>query len=104
MRRKRPPRDGGGVGGRRAMAGLYRSSPPQQYWPQQYCVLAEVALVGDPDKKAWGTFITRLDPQRELAIQIPHPLNDSNTPEQGASVFKTTGARSFLPTARPTAA
>ncbi len=63
---------------------------------EEYCVLAEIAGVGDPDKKAWGTFITRLDPQRELAIQIPHPLNDSNTPEQGASVFKTTGARSFL--------
>lgn len=61
-----------------------------------YCVLAEVAEIGDLDKKAWGTFVTSLEPQRELAIQISHPLNDLDTALQGASVFKTTRARSFL--------
>ncbi len=35
---------------------------------EDYCVLAEVALNGDPDKKAWGTFITSLAPARELYI------------------------------------
>ncbi len=61
-----------------------------------YCVLAEIALVGDLDKKAWGTFITSTGAVRELAVQIPHPLNDLNTPEQGIRVFKTVGARSYL--------
>ena len=61
-----------------------------------YCVLAEIAEIGDPNKKAWGTFVTSLEPQRELAIQIPHPLNDLDTALQGASVFKTIRARSFL--------
>jgi len=61
-----------------------------------YCVLAEIAENGDPDKKAWGTFVTSLEPRRELAIQISHPLNDLDTALQGVSVFKTTRARSFL--------
>ncbi len=63
---------------------------------EDYCVLAEIAEVGDTDKKAWGTFVTDLAPARELNLQIPHPLNDSNTPEEGMSVFKAIGARSFL--------
>jgi len=62
----------------------------------EYCVLVEIAEIGDPDKKAWGTFVTSLDPQRELAIHIPHPLNEAQTAVQGTTVFKATGARSFL--------
>ena len=62
----------------------------------EFCVLVEMAEVGDPDKKAWGTFVTSLNPQRELAIHIPHPLNEAQTAVQGTSVFKTTRARSFL--------
>lgn len=63
---------------------------------ESYCVLAELALINNSNKKAWGTYIVALNPQRELAIQIPHPLNDSTTPEQGIAVFRGTGARSFL--------
>lgn len=58
-------------------------------------MLAEIAEVGHWNKKAWGTFITNFDPARELAIQIPHPLNYLDTPEQGISVFKATRARSL---------
>jgi hypothetical protein len=61
-----------------------------------YCVLAEVALTGAGNKKAWGTFMTNLDAARELAIAIPHPLNDLDTPEQGIGVFKANRARSYM--------
>ena len=62
---------------------------------QNYCILAEQPS-DSFTKKAWGTFIVAMESIRELAIQIPHPLFDSGTPEQGIAVFKESGARSFL--------
>ncbi len=51
--------------------------------------------------EAWGTFITHHDAARELAVQIPHPLNDLNTPEQGIGVLKANRARSYLLSGAP---
>lgn len=63
---------------------------------EDYCILVELADAGDADKKGWGTFITNPFPLRELAIQVPHPLFEQDTPAEGIGVFKATGARSFL--------
>lgn len=61
-----------------------------------YCVLAEIALVGASNKKGWGTFITRLNSSRNLHFQVPHPIFDENTGEQNADIFEQTQSRSFL--------
>jgi len=61
-----------------------------------YCVLAEIARIGDANKKAWGTFITRRTPSRELHIQVAHPLSDTDTYQQSIYIFRSVGARSFL--------
>lgn len=63
---------------------------------KDYCVLVELADAGDADKRGWGTFITNLDPRRELAIQIPHPLKEDDTTLQGLGIFKQTRARSLI--------
>jgi hypothetical protein len=46
--------------------------------------------------KGWGTFITNLSSSRELSIQIPHPIADIATIDEGIGVFKETDSRSFL--------
>lgn len=64
---------------------------------RSYCLLAETAD-GDSDgffDLGWGTFIVYAAATTNLSIDISHPRNDTNTPEQGIVVFKNTGARTF---------
>ena len=66
---------------------------------QTYIVLAETA---DQDNnntadRGWATII--INPAfnaKNISIDIPHPLNDSGTPEQGIALFKGTSARTFV--------
>jgi len=50
---------------------------------------------------AWGTFITRIRQPDEtvriynLSIDVPHPLADTNTYEQGVQIYKESQARSM---------
>lgn len=62
------------------------------------CVLVET-LDADGDgrvDRGWGTFAVASRPQRELHIQVPHPLYDVDTEHQGAAVFDAIAGRSFL--------
>jgi len=66
---------------------------------QTYVVLAET-VDGDNNgvaDKGWATVIINntLNAQM-LSIDIPHPLNDTGTPEQGIAIFKGTNARTFV--------
>jgi hypothetical protein len=44
----------------------------------------------------WGTYVFNAAPCREIIIQAPHPIHDSNTGNQGAYCFKKTNARLFM--------
>ncbi len=46
--------------------------------------------------KGWGTVVVNPDFTRTLAIEVPHPLFDTNTDTQGADIFRRTGARLLL--------
>ncbi len=64
-----------------------------------YCVLRETANSdGDANNfdNGWGTFIVDPMAERELFIQVPHPLADANTPELGINVFRETNSRAFV--------
>jgi hypothetical protein len=65
---------------------------------EDYCVFYEDLDSDDSGKVdlGWGTVIVRKNPDRDLGIHIAHPLNDSNTPEQGISLFKSSGARNYV--------
>jgi len=76
---------------------------------QEYCVLMETEHENRNElnsmgeriskrrvRRGWGTFIVNPLARRELSIQIPHPIMDDGTLEQGILVFKETNARSFL--------
>ncbi len=44
----------------------------------------------------WGTFVYNPSPLRQtLFVQCPHPLNDTNTGEQGLHIFRYCGARAY---------
>jgi hypothetical protein len=59
----------------------------------EYAVLAEVA----GHNHFWGLFVFNTEPIRpDLAIQSPHPLNDSNTGRQAIRMFKNLGAAAFM--------
>ncbi|NOT55584.1 MAG: hypothetical protein HOP18_13355 [Deltaproteobacteria bacterium] len=63
-----------------------------------YCVLME-SLDKDNNglvDKGWGTFITAMQPLRELNIQAPHPIADAMTASEGIGIFTGTRSRSFL--------
>ena len=66
---------------------------------QTYVVLAETI---DNDNngvadRGWATIIiNNANNAQTLSIDIPHPLNDSGTPEQGIAIFKGTNARTFV--------
>jgi hypothetical protein len=65
---------------------------------QSYCVLMET-LDGNADSvvdRGWGTFVFNPNARREVHIQIPHPMFDMGTAEQGIGVFKGIDARTFL--------
>jgi hypothetical protein len=66
---------------------------------RSYCVLAATA---DADSNGvadspWGAIIVNPDPAaKNLSIDVPHPLNDSGTPEQGIAIFQGVQARTFV--------
>lgn len=66
---------------------------------QTYCVLLETTD-GDQDgyvDVGWGTFIFNPSQQaKAFSIDVPHPLHDGGTPEQGIAVFKGVQARTFV--------
>lgn len=43
--------------------------------------------------KGWGTVVLNLAPDRDLAIEVPHPVYDVNTHREGADLFQKAGAR-----------
>jgi hypothetical protein len=65
---------------------------------QGYCVLMEIL---DEDAngivdRGWGTFITNPAADREINVQVAHPLADTMVEVQGIGIFKGIGARSCL--------
>lgn len=66
---------------------------------QTYVVLAET-VDGDNNgvaDKGWATvMINTAFNAQNFSIDIPHPLNDTGTPEQGIAIFKGTNARTFV--------
>ena len=56
---------------------------------RQYYLLRETL----PVTKGWGTYIINPQYHRELAIEVPHPRYEINTPSEGADIFRRTGAR-----------
>ncbi len=49
-----------------------------------------------PVTRGWGTLILRLDYERKIAIEVPHPLFETNTPSEGGDIFRRTSARLFI--------
>jgi len=59
----------------------------------EYVILEELPGNG----RYWGTYVFNPTPLRpNLAIQSPHPLNDSNTGRQAVRMFKNNGAGAFF--------
>ncbi len=52
------------------------------WWPRDQTGQARVAL--------------RLDPQRDVLVEVPHPLFDTNTMDQGLAIFEGAGARALI--------
>lgn len=46
--------------------------------------------------KGWGAVVLNLAPDRDLAIEVPHPVYDVNTHMEGADLFQKTGARVLI--------
>ena len=64
-------------------------------WPasQEYRILEKLPNASNH----WGTYVFAVAPRRpQLVLQAPHPKNDSNTGQQSAFVFRSTGARAFF--------
>lgn len=72
---------------------------PFQDGAETYCVLLETTDA-DADgtvDHGWGTVVFNPDPNAKLlSIDIPHPLNDTKTPEQGIAIFKGVQARTYV--------
>ncbi len=58
----------------------------------EYYVLKE----SPPITLGWGTLILRLCHDREIAIEVPHPRYEINTPSEGGDIFRLVGARLFI--------
>jgi len=74
--------------------------------PKYYCVFTSTKTKSMTNNRngavyAWGTFITRIRQADEnvtiynLSIDVPHPLADTNTYEQGVQIYKDSQARSM---------
>lgn len=66
---------------------------------QSYCVLLETMDANQDGyvDAGWGTFIFNPSQQaKSFSIDVPHPLHDGGTPEQGIAVFKGVQARTFV--------
>lgn len=49
-----------------------------------------------PITQGWGTVVVNPNFERQLNIEIPHPVFDLNTHREGADIFRRTGARILL--------
>ncbi|MCA9735310.1 MAG: T9SS type A sorting domain-containing protein [Deferribacteres bacterium] len=49
-----------------------------------------------PVTKGWGTFVFATSYLRQLAIETPHPIYDTNTYKQSPDMFRLTGARYLI--------
>jgi hypothetical protein len=58
----------------------------------EYYLLKEVS----PVTLGWGTLILRICHAREIAIEVPHPRYETNTPSEGGDIFRRVGARFFI--------
>lgn len=74
---------------------------------RRYCVLSEkdYVTVGSSNRftRGWGTFVAPRDVTGSTLTvhhSAPHPLADTNTPQQAAAVFRRTNSRSLLITGR----
>lgn len=71
-----------------------------------FCVLYESSVESGHYAKGWGLFVVpelRADVSRSIHFSAPHPGwpgGDGDTPQQAASLFKATGAKSLLITGR----
>ncbi len=59
---------------------------------RQYYVLHESA----PITQGWGTYIVNPAFERQIAVEVPHALFDSQTHIEGVDVFRRTGSRYFM--------
>lgn len=48
------------------------------------------------NRRGLGTYIFNLRPRRNIALEVPHPLFDLNTPEQATMIFQEIGARALF--------
>lgn len=81
------------------LAGIYAVFPfTDAYTGHDYCVALEVADANDNGvvDRGWGTFIVNPTPDRFLSIDIPHPIEDSRTNEEGIQIFQGVGAHTFI--------
>lgn len=58
----------------------------------EYLLLRETV----PVTLGWGTYILRLQHEREIVIGVPHGRYETNTPSEGVDMFRRTGARLFM--------
>lgn len=49
-----------------------------------------------PVTKGWGTFIINPNFERQICIEIPHPIYDINTYSEGTNIFRRTGSRFLI--------
>lgn len=59
---------------------------------QPYYLVQETPSV----EKGWGAVVINPEPERDLAIHVPHPVFDLDTHREGVDVFQQTGARVLL--------
>lgn len=82
-----------------SLTGIYELFPfYDAYDGREYCVAMEVQdadnnLVVD---RGWGTLIVNPTPERNLSIDISHPIEDNDTNIEGIAIFKGVGAHTFV--------
>ena len=59
---------------------------------QTYFLLQEAPSV----ERGWGSVLVNPDPRRHLAVEVPHPVFDLDTYQQGVNLFLQSGARLLL--------
>lgn len=59
-------------------------------------ILQEDTPMTGPIAKGWGTYIFNPSATTSLSIEIPHPLFDTLTPEEGVDTFRQLDARTLL--------
>lgn len=65
---------------------------------QRYYVLKEDSSqhVSKSSWKGWGTYIFRDNGSAKAAVQVPHPLNDTNTWRVGFESYRANNSRFFM--------